>query len=192
MSGDEKAYFFYMLILLVFLGAGFLYGNREKLSTTLMQVAVWVLIFAGVLIAYGFKDTLQQQFLPSRAVEIADGFEVVRGNDGHFHLTLEVNSKDIQFFVDTGASEIVLSQADAETIGIDLDSLAYLGRANTANGTVATASTVLDQVVLGDIIDRDVRASVNGGEMFGSLLGMSYLSKFSEISMRGDRLILRR
>ena len=46
MSGDEKAYFFYMLILLVFLGAGFLYGNREKLSTTLMQVAVWVLIFA--------------------------------------------------------------------------------------------------------------------------------------------------
>ncbi len=191
MSGDEKAYFFYMLILLVFIGAGFVYGNRERLSTTLLQAAVWVLIFCGVLIAYGFKDTLQQQFAPSRAVQSADGFEVVRGNDRHFHLTLEVNGTPITFIVDTGASDIVLTQDDAKRVGIDVDSLAFLGRASTANGTVETAATVLDQVVLGDLVDRDVRASVNGGEMFGSLLGMSYLNRFSEISIRGDRLILK-
>lgn len=191
MSGDEKAYFFYMLILLVFIGAGFIYGNREKLSTTLLQAAVWVLIFCGVLIAYGFKDTLQQQFAPSRAVQNEDGFEIVRGNDRHFHLTLEVNGKPITFIVDTGASDIVLTQDDAERVGIEVDSLAFLGRASTANGEVETAATVLDQVVLGDLVDRDVRASVNGGEMFGSLLGMSYLSRFSEVSIRGDRLILK-
>ncbi len=157
-----------------------------------MQAAVWALIFAGVLIAYGFKDTLQQQFAPASAVQSSDGFEVVRANDGHFYLTLEVNGRNITFFVDTGATDIVLSQDDAEKIGIDLDALAFLGRANTANGVVETASTVLDRIVLGDIVDERVRASVNGGEMRGSLLGMSYLSKFSEISMRGDRLILRR
>jgi aspartyl protease family protein len=72
-----------------------------------------------------------------------------------------------------------------------MDSLAFLGRASTANGTVKTATTVLDEVVLGDRVDHDVRASVNGGEMFGSLLGMSYLNQFSEISIRGDRLILK-
>lgn len=191
MSGDEKAYFFYMLILLIFIGAGFLYGNRERLSTTLLQAAVWVLIFCGVLIGYGFKDTLQQQFAPSRAVQSTDGFEIVRGADRHFHLTLEVNGQNVRFIVDTGASDIVLTQEDAEAVGIDLDTLAYLGRASTANGTVATASVVLDSVVLGDLENRDVRASVNGGEMFGSLLGMSYLNRFSEISIRGDRLILK-
>ncbi len=192
MSGDERAYLFYLLILLFFIGGGFLYGNREKLSTTLMQAAVWALIFAGVLIAYGFKDTLQQQFAPSRAVQSSDGFEIVRGADQHFHLTLKVNGQNIRFVVDTGASDIVLTQDDAATVGIDVDDLAYLGRASTANGTVATASVVLDKIVLGDLEDRDVRASVNGGEMFGSLLGMSYLNRFSEISIRGDRLILRR
>lgn len=191
MSGDEKAYFFYLLILFVFIGAGFVYGNREKLSTTLMQAAVWVLIFCGVLIAYGFKDTLQQQLMPSRAVQSDDGFEIVRGNDRHFHLTLEVNGEPITFIVDTGASDIVLTQEDAERVGIDVDDLAFLGRASTANGTVSTAATVLETVVLGDLVDRDVRASVNGGEMFGSLLGMSYLNRFSEISIRGDRLILK-
>lgn len=190
MSGDERAYFFYLLILLLFVGAGFLFGQREKLSTTLMQAAIWVLIFAGVLIAYGFKDTLQQQFAPSRAVQSGAEFEVVRANDGHFYLTLEVNGKDLEFFVDTGATDIVLSQEDAAFVGVDVDSLAFLGRASTANGVVETASTVLSRIVLGDVVDRDVRASVNGGEMRGSLLGMSYLSRFSEISLRGDRLIL--
>jgi len=192
MSGDEKAYFFYLLILLVFLGGGFLYGNREKLSTTLLQAAVWVLIFAGVLIGYGFKDTLKQQFIPSHATQSADGFEILRANDGHFHLTLEMNGQNVLFVVDTGASDIVLTQKDAERIGIKMDELAYLGRAFTANGTVKTASTVVSRVVLGDVVDKDVRVSVNGGEMFGSLLGMGYLNRFSEISIRGDRLILRR
>jgi aspartyl protease family protein len=146
MSGDEKAYLFYLLILLFFIGAGFLFGNREKLSTTLMQASIWVLIFVGVVIGYGFKDTLQQQFAPSRAVQNADGFEIIRGNDQHFHLTLEINGQNIRFVVDTGASDIVLTQEDAKRVGIDVDGLAYLGRASTANGTVATASTVFKSV----------------------------------------------
>jgi aspartyl protease family protein len=192
MSGNEKAYFFYLLVLLLFIGSGFLYGNRGKLSTHLLQAAVWVLIFAGVIIAYGFSDTLKQQFIPSQAVQNADGFEVLRARDGHFYLTLQINGKDVKFAVDTGATDIVLSKKDAMAVGVDVTALAYLGRAFTANGTVKTASTVLERVKLGDLVDNKVRASVNDGEMIGSLLGMSYLSRFSEISIRGDRLVLTR
>lgn len=192
MSGDERAYFFYLLILLLFIGSGFLFGYRQKLSTTLQQAAIWVLIFVGVVIAYGFSDTLKQQIMPSRATQSAQGFEVQRARDGHFYLTLQVNGKNIPFVVDTGATDIVLSRDDAEKIGIDPESLSYIGRANTANGVVKTATTVLDRIALGDTVDYDVRASVNGGQMDGSLLGMAYLNRFSEISMRGDRLILKR
>nr|WP_323776727.1 TIGR02281 family clan AA aspartic protease [Amylibacter sp.] len=192
MSGDERAYFFYLLILLLFIGGGFLFGYRQKLSTTLQQAAIWVLIFVGVVIAYGFSDTLKQQIMPSRATQSAQGFEVQRARDGHFYLTLQVNGKNIPFVVDTGATDIVLTQDDAEKIGIDPDTLTYIGRANTANGVVKTASAVLDRIALGDMVDYDVRASVNGGKMDGSLLGMAYLNRFSEISMRGDRLILKR
>lgn len=192
MSGDERAYFFYLLILLLFIGGGFLFGYRQKLSTTLQQAAIWVLIFVGVVIAYGFSDTLKQQVMPSRATQNAQGFEVQRARDGHFYLTLQVNGKNIPFVVDTGATDIVLSKSDAEKVGINPDALTYIGRANTANGVVKTATTVLDRIALGDTVDYDVRASVNGGKMDGSLLGMAYLNRFSEISMRGDRLILKR
>ncbi|WP_069299466.1 retropepsin-like aspartic protease family protein [Neptunicoccus sediminis] len=191
MSGDERAYFFYLTLLLLFVGSGFLFGYRQKMGKSLQQAAIWGLIFVGVIIAYGFSDTLKQQIMPSRATISSDGYVVQRARDGHFYLALEVNGKTVPFVVDTGATSIVLSRQDAIKVGIDPDSLSYLGRANTANGVVETASTVLDRVALGELVDYDVRASVNGGEMNGSLLGMAYLSRFSEISMRGDRMILR-
>jgi aspartyl protease family protein len=51
---------------------------------------------------------------------------------------------------------------------------------------------VLDRVALGPIEDRNLRASVNGGQMEQSLLGMAYLDRFDRIEIANDRLILTR
>ena len=115
-----------------------------------------------------------------------------RGRDGHYSLTLQINGVDVDFLVDTGASQVVLTQQDAARVGLNPDKLAFIGTAFTANGEVRTAPVRLDTVDLGGIRDTRVRASVNGGEMSGSLLGMSYLNRFDSIEIRGDRLILTR
>jgi aspartyl protease family protein len=94
--------------------------------------------------------------------------------------------------VDTGASEMVLTTADAARVGINVGELDYLGRANTANGQVRIARVRLDEVVLEGITDRNFRATVNEGEMRESLLGMTYLSKFSRIAIEGNMLVLSR
>lgn len=193
MSGDDRAYIFYLSILLFFIGGSFLFNRRKRLSQTVQQAAIWGLIFVGVILAYGFSDTLQNQLLPSRAVKInAESYTLERQRDGHFYLTLKVNNQPVEFIVDTGASQIVLSKADARKIGFDPESLAYWGRATTANGEVRTASVVLDLVELGDISDHGIKAAVNGGDLDGSLLGMTYLSRFQELSIRGNTLTLTR
>jgi aspartyl protease family protein len=87
---------------------------------------------------------------------------------------------------------VVLTQEDAARVGLDPDNLPYIGTAFTANGEVATAPVRLDTVDLGEMRDTRVRASVNSGEMESSLLGMSYLSRFSSIEIRRDLLILSR
>ncbi|MEM6388759.1 MAG: TIGR02281 family clan AA aspartic protease, partial [Pseudomonadota bacterium] len=110
---------------------------------------------------------------------------------GHFHATLEINGVPVRMVVDTGASELVLTQEDARRVGLEPENLAFTGRAFTANGPVETAPVRLDTVVLGGLETRGVRAVVNGGEMFDSLLGMSYLSQFESIEIRGRELILR-
>jgi len=47
-------------------------------------------------------------------------------------------------------------------------------------------------VRLGPIVDKNVVAYVNDGEMNGSLLGMSYLSLYSKLEIKGDKMILTR
>jgi aspartyl protease family protein len=50
----------------------------------------------------------------------------------------------------------------------------------------------LDEVRMGDLVDQRVPAVVNDGEMEQSLLGMSYLNRFSRIEIADDRLVLER
>ncbi len=193
MSPDSKARVFYLLILLIFIGGSYLYSQRGKLSQTLQQAMIWGLIFIGVIISYGFKDVLKAQIYPCPAVQSAsNSITLTRARDGHFHGDLSVNGHSVDFIVDTGASGIVLSKKDAQSIGIDVKYLNYLGTANTANGVVDTAFVKLSVVKLGNFVDYDVPAFVNKGELFGSLLGMDYLNRFSEFRINGNTLTLSR
>jgi len=193
MTTDDKAYVFYLSILLTAIVGSFLYSRRGSFSQTVQQALIWVLIFVGAITAYGFSDVFKAQIFPSSAIQNGTGSVTLsRANDGHFHATIEINGQDIDFVIDTGASAIVLSKNDAKRINIDVDNLNYLGRSETANGTVSTAFVRLGIVKLGDITDYDLPASVNGGELFGSLLGKDYLNLFSEFRINGDRLTLTR
>lgn len=185
------------LIYLVLLGmvvAGYFFAqNRRDLPKVVQQGAIWALIFVGVIAGYGMWGDIRQTVAPRQMVQADAGLiEVPRQPDGHFYLTVEVNGTPVDFVVDTGASDVVLSRADAARVGLDPDALAYTGRALTANGTVQTAPVRLDSLRLGPYEDTRVRASVNGGEMDGSLLGMSYLERFARIEISGGRLVLTR
>ena len=193
MSGHDKAYLFYMIILLVGVGGGFLYSRRKNISQSVQQALIWVLIFVGVIIAYGFKDVVRAQIFPSSAAQNGENSVTLsRATDGHFYANLQINERYIEFVIDTGATAIVLSKVDAQRIGIETETLSYLGSAQTANGTVSTAFVRLNVVKLGGIIDYDLPASVNGGELYGSLLGMDYINLFSEFKINGDTLTLTR
>jgi aspartyl protease family protein len=190
---DTLARIIYLVVLLGGIAGFFLWGRGQRLGRGLRDLAVWVLIFAMVVIAYGFRDTLREQLAPAAMVQIApETVELRRGSDGHFHATLEINGRRLRFMVDTGASDIVLSQRDAERVGLDPASLAYLGSARTANGGVPTATVRLGVVRLGEFTDTDVRARVTQGGLDSSLLGMSYLDRFASIEISGDRMLLRR
>lgn len=185
------------LVYLVLLGTAvagyFIAENRKSLGKTAQQAVVWGLIFLGVIGAYGLWSDIRDEVAPRQSVVAGTGqIAVPRQFDGHFYLTLQLNGKPVDFMIDTGASEVVLSQGDARKAGIKLNDLAYTGRAMTANGMVRTAPATVDEIRLGAIHDRGFTVWVNDGDMDGSLLGMSYLRRFDSIEIRGDKLILTR
>ena len=181
----------YLVILGVFIGSYILYEARGRIGQTLQMAGLWVLIFIGAVAAYGLKDDISALLFPDNHLVQAEGAIVLRKSyDGHFYADALVNGIPIRFVVDTGASSIALSQQDAEALGIDLAALNYNGRAMTANGDVRTARVQLDSLTLGPITTRNLSASVTEGMAFGSLLGMSYLSKFEKLEISEDRMVL--
>jgi aspartyl protease family protein len=190
MDGETLARVGYLAIILVALGGWALVEFRQRMGQALRMAMAWGLIFLGVAAGYGLWSDIRQDALPRQMVSEAGTVEVPQAADGHYYLTLAINGTEVPFMVDTGASGMVLSLDDAGRLGIDRDSLMFLGEAQTANGVVRTASVTLPLVELGPFRTDNFRAFVNGGEMDGSLLGMDYLRQF-RMEFAEGRLILR-
>lgn len=193
MTSDTTANLIYLGLLGLVFGGWIFAQYRHRLGQALQQALLWMLLFMGVILMYGLKDDLQRQVFPATPA-VFDGTKVLlsRAADQHFYVTLQINGTNVDFVIDTGATGMVLAQVDARQIGIDPDNLLYLGVASTANGDVRTARIKLKEVRLGEIVDYNVTAWVNDSDLDFSLLGMSYLSRFSSIEIRGDQLVLTR
>ncbi len=182
----------YLVLLGAAVGGSVIVAGRDNLGKMAQQAAIWFLIFIGVIAAYGLWGDISNDVNSRQAIISDTRVEVPRSGDGHYYLTLDINNVPVRFVVDTGASQVVLSQRDAQRIGIDVNDLVFGGAASTANGIVRTAPVTLDQVSLGTINDDRLRAVVNGGEMEDSLLGMTYLGLYSRIEIANDQLVLNR
>ncbi|WP_375173019.1 TIGR02281 family clan AA aspartic protease [Pseudooceanicola sp.] len=180
----------YLILLLLAVGGWMFTQGRKHWGRLAQQFAAWVLIFVGVLAAVGLWGDIRQTVVPSQTVLQGGAINVPRAPDGHYYLTAEVNGTALRFMVDTGASDIVLTQEDAERIGLDPKALHYSARAFSANGEVGIAPVVLDSVALGPVRMDGVRAMVNAGDMQQSLLGMRYLQQFSKIEIGDGALLL--
>ncbi len=193
MDGIDTAHLVYLVLLMVMVVGWFVASGRQSLGKTAQHALMWGLIFFGVIAAIGLWDDIRHTISPMQSVDDAGGQIILpRGNDGHYYLSADVNGQNVDFVVDTGASQIVLTQADAQAVGIDTNNLSYVGQANTANGTVHIAPVRLEEIAVGSIVDTNVRAVVNGGQMDKSLLGMTYLQRFSKVEIEGNKLILTR
>ncbi|GAA6192231.1 TIGR02281 family clan AA aspartic protease [Phaeobacter sp. NW0010-22] len=193
MDGENTARLVYLSLLAAALVFWFIAQNRASLGKTMQHALAWVFIFVGVIAVIGLWEDIRTTVSPAaRMTASENAITVPRGRDGHYYLQLKVNGTPVDFLVDTGASQIVLSHADAEKIGIDLKELNYFGRALTANGEVRTAPAVIEEIVLGPFRDQGISAWVNEGEMDRSLLGMEYLQRFSSFAITDGNLILSR
>ena len=193
MSAMDTGQLIYLVMLLAAVVFWFVVANRNSMGKVMQHAALWGLIFLGAIAAVGLWGDIRQTVVPRQAVFSDQGrIEVPRSPDGHYYLTLDVNGHPTRFVVDTGATSIVLLEADARAAAIDPARLNYSGTAMTANGAVRTARVVLDEIGFEEMTDRRVTAFVNEGEMAESLLGMSYLQRFDRLEISGGRLILER
>lgn len=167
---------------------------------TAMGVTAWVGVAAMVALAYGNRDTLHQGALralsalqPGMPVALSEQETVLtRSGAGHFTAVADINGRQVLMLVDTGATDVALPYEDAERVGVDMAALVFNRPVMTANGDAMVAQVRLEEMRIGSIRLRDVRASIAEPEKLGgALLGMSFLSRLSEFAFRGDTLVLK-
>ena len=101
---------------------------------------------------------------------------------GHFMTPGTINGRSVNFMLDTGATTVALSAADATRIGLDFQNGTPV-QMNTANGVALGYRLRLASVRVGDVEVYEVDAIVSQLPMPYVLLGNSFLTRFS---MRRD------
>lgn len=106
------------------------------------------------------------------------------GNHGHFFAPLTINDKTVHGLIDSGASDIALTEAVAKELGLDFSS-GLAGSAQTANGVVSTRNLIVPTLFVSGVRLDDVQVSccVTGQV----LIGMSFLRRV-RVSMAGGSM----
>lgn len=118
------------------------------------------------------------------------GVRIVLSADsgGHFVTQGMINSRPVQFLVDTGATAIGIGLPDAERLGLDYKKGEPVN-VGTANGVARGWRIRLNSVRLNDVEVRDVEAVVTPTTMPFVLLGNSYLARF-QMSRNSEQMVL--
>jgi aspartyl protease family protein len=117
--------------------------------------------------------------------------QVLKAADGHYWADARIDGKVVRVMVDTGASVVVLTPADAARLGLRLKAGDFSATIITASGPVPAARVALASVAVAGARVEQVEALVVQRGLPHSLLGMSYLGRLSSFSATPAGLTLR-
>lgn len=188
---DFAYYLCFFLILLGFISS----SSRYKKAQLYKYLTIWFIIFMGLIIIFSFKATLLNNNIIANlragyGVTHEDKIKYFIAADGHFYINAKLNNKNIEFLVDTGASDVMLTRQDAELLGINTQKLLYNKVYMTANGPINCASYLIDKIQIKDFIVNDIYVVVSPHDTGKSLLGMRFLQLFTKYEVSNDILTL--
>lgn len=112
--------------------------------------------------------------------------------DNQFYIEAQVNMRSANFLVDTGASYVAMRDSDARAAGVYTAWTDYTYPVRTANGETKAAFVTLEEMEIGEIRVRDVKAFILPDDQLSvNLLGMSFLSRLESVEARSGELVLR-
>jgi aspartyl protease family protein len=198
-DGDKQMQLIYLCVILAVLSGGLAARLQARPGTVLSQFGAWAVIFAGLILVYSYRDDfagLKQRFLaellPGQGVTVDERSVAFQAQaDGHYHVYAQIDGSAVAFLVDSGASDIVLSPADARMLGMQPELLPYTIVAQSANGEVRGAPVTLNTIKVGPIVMHGVPATVNQAEMPFSLLGMEFLRRLKSWGVENGKLTFR-
>ena len=163
------------------------YGTNA--NSRLGRRMLWLAAFGLLGGLYLFFSALEKDAGMVSSVD-SDGAAMIvleQDRNGHYEAEGQINGQAVTFLVDTGATDVALPESVARTLGLDFGPRVQV---MTAAGPVNAWMTRLDEVSVGGIRRRNVRATITSGEFNGILLGMSFLKHYG-LQQQDGKLVIR-
>lgn len=202
MTDDQFARTVYLGLFGAVLAAG-LFASGQRFGQMARQAGIWLAVLVVLVVGYEYRFELQESaarvtsgLMPGTAITqtSADGdlSVTIQRRGRHFETVGTVNGSRQEFLVDTGASTVVLTEANARKAGIDPETLNYRIPVATANGTAMAARVSDIEVAIGGIVRPGMTALVaRDGQLSSNLLGMNFLDTLHSFEVQRDRMVLR-
>ncbi len=129
------------------------------------------------------------------AALVTPGTKVIKGDPrGHFQTEFQINGRNVQGLIDTGATFVAMNERTARRIGISRSELDYRFVVSTANGRALASRVNLKRVEVGAVRVRNVEAYVLEDEALDDtiLIGMSFLRKLQSFKVEDGEIALKR
>jgi aspartyl protease family protein len=161
---------------------------RTAFSLALFGLLAFVLIerapFDPFLSRIADRLNLDQQKVAGGEVRIP------MASNGHFMATVTINGVRARMLIDSGATVTALSPRTAAAAGLEPESSLLPVVMQTANGATTAQATTIDELKLGNVTARDLKAVVTPALGDMDLLGMNFLSKLKSWRVEDRTLVL--
>lgn len=185
----------YLVAILVLIGPILFVG---RISRNFRHLGTWGVLLLVVVAGYTYWQRgevdigmVTAELTPRRdSVNSPTEARFVANSGGDFVIEAEVQGTRVKFVVDTGASDVMLSRADAARVGFKPDRLKYTRQYMTANGPIFAAPIRIEWMTVGGLDVSNVMATVPDNDTPMSLLGMSFLNRLGGFTVRDGVLTL--
>lgn len=149
---------------------------------------IWLSALGLLGVLYALFSVLDQDGGTVISVDAGGAAMIVLEQDrnGHYQVEGKINNQAVTFLVDTGATDVAIPKSMARAMGLEFGPQVQV---MTAAGPSKAWMTRLNEVSIGGIRRRDVRATITSGEFNGVLLGMSFLRHYSLRQQDGKLVI---
>lgn len=116
---------------------------------------------------------------------------VLRAADGHYWADASIEGRPMRMLVDTGASLVTLSRADARKLGVYVTDADFTHTLSTAAGPVKASPLTLTSLSVAGVHLKEVEAMVVDRDLPAPLLGMSFLGRLTAFEARPEGIVLK-
>ncbi|MFN7717572.1 MAG: TIGR02281 family clan AA aspartic protease [Sphingomonadaceae bacterium] len=171
-------------------------ARRLPLGYVAKAGLAWIAIFATLFAIFSFRfefigiwDRVKADISGTAGQNISgEAIELRRQDDGHYWLTVDINSKPVRFMVDSGATTTAINATTAKEAGVEADGYPII--LSTANGRIAAKRGVVRSLSVGphSIENHPVVVSERFGDV--NVLGMNFLNSMQSWRVEGNMMVL--